>query len=480
MGLSRFPGIAIRTFPVGFERWQILTTVLALALLAGGLAAPASAQVPATTGPDVIEDLTGSGRAKSDREGAAREAVPDRTEGLDEEPAGEDATPADARGEHAPPVNSTAANDETTRADQPQLVVGSWAGAYGAAQRKAIIEPIEQQEGIRIERRTHDGNGADLVGADAVELGQEVLLKACEEGRLVPLSEWPGASSVDSREGANADFLVDVGEGCGLPSFAWSSLVIANPKEMKKLARRRYREPSKIDDLIDVKRYPGTRALLRQPRRVLEMMLLADGVPRGEVYQVLATRQGEDRAFELLDELKPSIEWVSGSREAFAALDEGRATMAMTFSGRAFRRLIASELRPIWDGHIMSYSAWAVPKASARREAAVRFIRAAVEPEMMAAQARIWPYGPMRRSAVQRARRHALLGTELDVYLPTSELRFDQGVVFDGAFWSEHGARLERRFKDWLAGVPLGIQVPPPRKAPPAPLPPPPRSSTAG
>jgi hypothetical protein len=98
----------------------------------------------------------------------------------------------------------------------------------------------------------------------------------------------------------------------------------------------------------------------------------------------------------------------------------------------------------------------------------------------MAAQARIWPYGPMRRSAVQRARRHALLGTELDVFLPTSELRFDQGVVFDGTFWSEHGARLDRRFEDWLAGIPLGIRVPPPRKAPPAPLPPPPRLSTAG
>jgi putative spermidine/putrescine transport system substrate-binding protein len=458
----------------------MLTIMLAFALLVGGSAAPASAQVPATTGPDVIEDLTGSGRAKSDREGLAREAGPDRTEGLDEAPRGEGATPADAGDKDAPPVNSGAGNEEATRAKQPELVVGSWAGAYGAAQRKAIIEPIEQQEGIRIERRTHDGNRAELAGADAVELGQEVLLRACEEGRLVPLSEWPDASSVASRESANADFLVDVGEGCGLPSFAWSSLVIANPKAMKKLAKRRYREPGKIGDLIDVTRYPGKRALLRQPRRVLEMMLLADGVARGEVYQVLASRQGEDRVFKLLDELKPSIEWVSGSREAFAALDEGRATMAMTFSGRAFRRLIASELRPIWDGHIMSFSAWAVPKASGRREAAVRFIRAAVEPEMMAAQARIWPYGPMRRSAAQRARRHALLGTELDVFLPTSELRFDQGIVFDGAFWSEHGARLDRRFEDWLAGVPLGIRVPPPRKAPPAPLPPPPRLSTAG
>ena len=86
----------------------------------------------------------------------------------------------------------------------------------------------------------------------------------------------------------------------------------------------------------------------------------------------------------------------------------------------------------------------------------------------------------MRRSAVTLARRHELLGTELDVFLPTSELRFEQGVVFNARFWAENGARIEKRFEDWLNGVPLGIRVPPPRKAPPAPLPPPPRLNSAG
>ena len=466
---------------------------MALALLAGGFAVPASAQVPATTGPDVIEDLTGSGQPKSDGRGADRSKGRARSErtvvpapasggaaGRSGTTAGEADEPAEAREEGAPPVEAKPpGNERAGEAEKPAVVVGSWAGAYGAAQQEAVIEPIEQQTGIVIERRAHGSNAVDLDGTDAVELGQEQLLTACRDGRVLRLSDWPDAGEV-SRDGGSDDFLVDVSEGCGLPSFAWSSLLIANPKAMQKLAGRGYREPGRIGDLIDVKRYPGKRALLRQPRRVLEMMLLADGVAPGEVYKVLATRQGEDRAFELLDEMKSSIVWVSGSRYAFAALDEERATMAMTFSGRAFRRLIASELRPIWDGHIMSYSAWAVPKSSPRRDAAVRFIRAAVEPETMAAQARLWPYGPMRRSAVQQARRHTLLGTELDVFLPTSELRFAQGVVFDAWFWSKHGSRLERRFEDWLEGVPMGIRVPPPRKAPPAPMPPPPRPGSAG
>lgn len=493
----------------GVGRLQILS-VVALALSGTVFILPAAAQVPATTGPHVIEDITGSGRSTSD--GAStdttstggqedRAVTPDpaasgsggSTQTRTQEPNGvvqdDEATgrsdPTGEASSYAPdePQTERATAGEIAP-DKPTVVVSSWAGAYGAAQLEAVIAPIEREAGIVVERRTHGRDTIQLDGADAIELGQERLTRACREGQLVKLSDWPreayGSSSAAGGGSGNDDFLVDVRGGCGLPSFAWSSLLITSAEGMKKIAGARYREPGRIADLVNVKRYPGKRALLKQPRRLLEMMLLADGVGREVVYEVLATRKGEDRAFELLEELKPSIEWVAGSREAFAALDAGRVTMAMTYSGYAFRRLIASELRPIWDGHIISYSAWAVPKSSAQRKAAVRFIRAALRPELMAAQARLWPYGPMRRSAAGLVRRHVLLGTELDVFMPTSRVRFEQGVVFDETFWLEQGSRLTRRFEDWLDGVPLGIRVPSPRKAPPAPLPPPPRFNSAG
>jgi spermidine/putrescine-binding protein len=148
--------------------------------------------------------------------------------------------------------------------------------------------------------------------------------------------------------------------------------------------------------------------------------------------------------------------------------------MAMTYSGRAFRRLVASRLLPIWDGHIMDFASWAVPATSTRRVEAEKFIVAATSAENLAAQARLWPYGPMRRSALQLARRHSLLDTDLDEFMSTSELRYGQGVMFDAAFWMKNGAKLKDRFSAWQSGVPLGIRVTLPAKAPPPPLPPPP------
>ncbi len=355
-----------------------------------------------------------------------------------------------------------------------RIVVRSWAGAYGEAQSKAIITPIARDLGIEIERRTHGGSVAQIDAADVTELDQSSLMAACTAGRLVKMRSL---LTPDERDGTastttGGDFLVNSVSDCGVPTFAWSSMLIANGEAMKKLAKRRYRVASRLADLLDVKRYPGKRALIRNPKRLLEMMLMGVGVDRDEVYERLATRLGQDDAFRTLDKLSEHVLWVDGPREALLALDQGSVTIAMTYSGRAFRRLIASRLQPIWDGHVIDFASWAVPSSSQNRDKAKRFILAATSARSLAAQARLWPYGPMRRSALPLARRHDLLDADLEEFMPTSDLRLSQGLILSAAFWSKNGVALQRRFDDWLAGVPLGIRVPVPVKAPPAPLPP--------
>ena len=44
----------------------------------------------------------------------------------------------------------------------------------------------------------------------------------------------------------------------------------------------------------------------KEPRYNLEMALMADGVPAEDVYKVLATKEGVDRAFKKLDNIKGS------------------------------------------------------------------------------------------------------------------------------------------------------------------------------
>lgn len=66
-------------------------------------------------------------------------------------------------------------------------------------------------------------------------------------------------------------------------------------------------------DLFDRDRFPGSRALRCTPRVNLERAPLADGVPADQLYAVLATEAGVDRALAKLDTNRESIVWWDGS-----------------------------------------------------------------------------------------------------------------------------------------------------------------------
>ena len=50
-------------------------------------------------------------------------------------------------------------------------------------------------------------------------------------------------------------------------------------------------------DFFDVEKFPGRRGMRRTPHVNLEWALIADGVPIDEIYAMLDTPEGIDRAF---------------------------------------------------------------------------------------------------------------------------------------------------------------------------------------
>ena len=67
--------------------------------------------------------------------------------------------------------------------------------------------------------------------------------------------------------------------------------------------------PTSWADFWDTKKFPGKRALRRGPKYALEFALMADGVAPKDVYEVLGTPEGVDRALAKLDEIKGDIIW---------------------------------------------------------------------------------------------------------------------------------------------------------------------------
>ena len=190
---------------------------------------------------------------------------------------------------------------------------------------------------------------------------------------------------------------------------------------------------SQIADLLDMKRFPGKRALPNGPRYTLELALLADGVDPANVYTELGTPAGVDRVFKALDKIKDDTFWWDNAQEPISWLLEKKATMAAGYSGRIFRAAVGDSKRlgMIWDGQVYDLDLWAIPKSAKNKDGAKRFIVFASDPARLAAQAQLIAYGPMRKSALQLVGKHPVINVEMKDFLPTAPDNFKKALQFD-------------------------------------------------
>lgn len=336
---------------------------------------------------------------------------------------------------------------ETDESEGGALLIASWGGAYGESQNAAYFEPFTKRTGIAIKAETYDGSLSAIkprIGDfDVVDLSPFALDALCREGLIEKIDNGslaPGPSG----ESAEADYLDGALPPCGVASMAWATAIAFDRQAFPKA------KPTQISDLLDLKRFPGKRALPNGPRYTLEFALLADGVPPADIYRELGTPEGVDRAFAALDKIKPEILWWDNAQDPLTWLAQKKATMAAAYSGRIFRAALgARHLEVLWDGQIYDLDLWAIPKDAKNKENAKRFIAFASTPGQMAAQAELIAYGPMRKSAIELVGKHPAIDIEVKSYLPTAPANFGKALQFNEAWWGEHGADLKKRFQAW-------------------------------
>jgi putative spermidine/putrescine transport system substrate-binding protein len=331
------------------------------------------------------------------------------------------------------------------------LKIATWSGAYGQSQERAYFGPFTARLGYRIQPMSYDGSYGELrdqarsQGWNLVDIDGETASRACAEQLLEPLD---AAILQNAPDGASAqeDFLPGAIQPCAIASVAWSALIVSD-QGLK-------RKPAALEDFFDTKRFPGKRALPRQPRYTLELALMAAGVAPRDVYSVLATAEGQDRAFAKLSAIKDNIVWWDKPSEVFSRIAKKEAVMGLAFNGRAFMAVMGSRqsLDTLWDRQIYAFDYWAIPRGAQHVAAAKEFIRFATAPGQLADQTRWIPYGPARRSAVQIVGKHAELDLNMKPFLPTYEPNMKTALAFDGAWWAANEPVIKPRFADWLAG----------------------------
>ena len=192
---------------------------------------------------------------------------------------------------------------------QDSLTVVSWGGAYGAAQKKHVIDPYQAETGVKVLFEDYSGGVAEIkaqvesgnIQWDVVDFEVIDLERACSEGLLETIDHSVLPAGIDGTPAAQ-DFIPEaLASECAVGNIVWSVVFAYNQNTIGDT------KAASIDDFFDTAKIPGKRALRKRPQVNMEWALLADGVAPEEVYEVLATPEGQQRAFDKLDSIKKDI-----------------------------------------------------------------------------------------------------------------------------------------------------------------------------
>lgn len=352
-------------------------------------------------------------------------------------------------------ILTTALAGLASAAAAQEITVMGWGGAYSASQVEAYHKPFTEKTGIKVNSVDADNPATPVkaqveagnvtVDVASVEIADAVRL--CDEGLVEEISAEDLPAGADGTP-ATEDFIEGTLSDCMIPTDVFSTAIAYDTTKFPNGA------PTTIADFFDLTKFPGKRGVKKGAKVTLEMALMADGVPAGEVYDLLETDEGVDRAFAKLDTIKDQAVWWEAGAQPPQLLADGEVVMTMAWNGRIFNAATA-EGKPfaiLWDGQVFEWEGWVIPKGAPNMEAALEFVKFSTGTEPLAMAASYISYGPPRKSSAP------LIGPSADgkvpdmaVHLPTSPENQKNALASSMEFWVDHDSELNERFNAWLA-----------------------------
>jgi len=204
--------------------------------------------------------------------------------------------------------------------------------------------------------------------------------------------------------------------------------------------------PSGWGDFFDKATFPGPRCLQDGPNYNLEVALIADGVDPKDVYTVLATDDGIDRAFAKLDEIKDEVTvWWKSNGQAQQALSDGEVILCTNANGR-FKAIhdTGVPVQIAWEDGISLMGFVAATAGTDSPDAAHEYIKWYItDPGRAAEFASIISYPLFTRGAID------LIPEESRPWLPTYPANAEKMWIYSNEFWADNFDDLNERWLEW-------------------------------
>ncbi|GHC77852.1 ABC transporter substrate-binding protein [Limoniibacter endophyticus] len=335
---------------------------------------------------------------------------------------------------------ATALGLSAVTAGARDLTIVSWGGSYQTAQKEIYFDPFKAQLGKPILDESWDGGygviqskmAAGAPNWDVVQVEAEELALGCADG-LYETIDW---AKVAPKE----DFIESAVNDCGVGAIVWSTAIAYDSAKIAD-------GPTSWADFWNTEKFPGKRSLRKGPKYTLEFALMADGVPAEEVYDMLRTEEGVNRAFAKLDALKADIVWWESGAQPLQFLASGEVAMTSAYNGRisGINKSEGKQFKVVWPGSIYAVDSWVILKGAENKDDGLDFIAFASKPENQSKLPTYIAYGLPNKKAAE------IVPADQQAELPTTTANLEGAIPLDVDFWIDNSEELTQRFNAWLA-----------------------------
>jgi putative spermidine/putrescine transport system substrate-binding protein len=332
---------------------------------------------------------------------------------------------------------AAAAADLTPLKGTGQVIVSTWGGSYTDAQTKAFFDPFTKATGIKVVTTgTPDAAKMKLmedsgnVEWDLVDAEGFMMFTAAKADQLAPV-DYDLVYKVVPKEQLIAEAI----KPYGLPSVAFGWVIAWSTKTAKQ-------GPQSWAEFFDVQKFPGRRALYAQPKPILEIALLADGVPMDKIYPL-----DVDRAFKKLDTIRSHVDvWYSDTGQVDVLLQNGEVDYLLAGIGRVFKA--KNDGVPVdytFNQGIWEQSYWVVMKNSPNAQNAQKLLAFMAQAQPEADFVGLFPAGVPNKEA------YGLISKNVSDNLMTSPKNLGSELQIDAKWWTDNQEAVNRRWLEWYS-----------------------------
>ena len=316
------------------------------------------------------------------------------------------------------------------------VVSASWGGSFQDALRSAMLDPASKALNVTVKEDTTNGiqdvRAQITAGAVAWDVTEQDL-PSCE---------------TLSREGSLEPIDYSIVDTTGIPEELIHENYIGFINFTKVIAYRKEafgdNGPSNWAEFWDLENFPGKRGMHGKVNYNLEAALMADGVAKGDVYDVLATDKGKARAWAKLGEIAPEVTvWYRGGSQSAQLLRDGEVDVIHMGHNRV-ESVIGSgiEVAYAFDGGTMDVDCLLVPKGAPNKDNAMQLINELLSAEAQARLAVTMPLGPVNTGAFDTG----IISDEQALLVNTHPSNYDKQLLVDPAFYIGQLGELTEEF----------------------------------